>query len=363
VTGRDRGGARARRSIGIKSKWGSLGFVGWLRSHLWLRASHAALADLKRELGLRDVRSPLTNDMLRPPPRDRGVIQFQSMLTDADFVRLGEWLSQYPQMTLRAYGSYDGSIRHLEFLRFFPFLRRFSVDAVYQSLESIDGLRYLPDSAEKITIGRTKRRLDLAVLERFNALQSLQVEGQTKNIAVISRLTSLEELTLRSITLPDLSLLVPLDHLLSLGIKLGGTNDLRLLPHLSRLRYLELWRIRGMTDVTAVGQLADLRYLFLQTLNRVDTLPDLSAATRLRRVHLETMRSLHDLQPLAYAPALEELLLVDMPQLLLGDLRPLKESRSLRRVAVGLGSFPRNLAARDLLGLPDVTVGFDWRAD
>jgi hypothetical protein len=42
-------------------------------------------------------------------------------------------------------------------------------------------------------------------------------------------------LTLRSITLPDLSLLLPLSQLRALDIKLGGTRDLTLLPQIGAL--------------------------------------------------------------------------------------------------------------------------------
>jgi hypothetical protein len=72
----------------------------------------------------RQVSSPLTPEMLRPSLTGRGVVQFNSRLSDEDFGQLGEWFGQYPDMTLRAYGSYDKSITDLEFLRFFPTLRR-----------------------------------------------------------------------------------------------------------------------------------------------------------------------------------------------------------------------------------------------
>ena len=35
------------------------------------------------------------------------------------------------------------------------------------------------------------------------------------------------------------------------AVKLGGTKDLRLLPRLERLRYLELWLVKGLTDIAS----------------------------------------------------------------------------------------------------------------
>jgi len=307
--------------------------------------------------------TPLTPAMLRPSQTGRGVVQFNRRLTDAEFGTLADWLRAYPEMTLRAYGSYDRSIRDLEFLRFFPFLRRFAADALYDSLTSLDGLRHLPPDLEELGIGVTRQPLDLAIIERFSALRTLFLEGQTQHIEIVSRLTALVDLTLRSITLPDLSLLLPLDRLLSLDLKLGGTTDIGLLPRVGRLRYLELWLINGLSDVSAIAELPELPFLFLQALRRVETLPHLRGAVSLRRVHLETMKGLHDLRPLATAPALEELVLVDMPQLQVEDLRPLVGLPNLRGASIGLGSVRRNEAAASLLGLPPVSGSFDWRAD
>ena len=104
----------------------------------------------------RQVSSPLTDEMLRPSLTGRGVVQFDRRLTDDDFRQLGEWFRAYPEMDLRAYGSYDHSITDLEFLRFFPTLRRFAADALWDSLTSLDGLRHLPTDLEELGIGATK---------------------------------------------------------------------------------------------------------------------------------------------------------------------------------------------------------------
>jgi hypothetical protein len=299
--------------------------------------------------------------MLRPPRTGRGVVQFNRRLTDADFAQVGEWFRQYPEMTLRAYGSYDHSITDLEFLRFFPTLRRFGADALWDSLASLDGLRHLPADLDELGIGATKATLDLGGLSRFKDLRWLFLEGQTKHLEVISGFRSLDDLTLRSITMPDLSLLLPLKSLHSLDLKLGSTRDLGLLPEIGELWYLELWMIRGLTDITAVCRIPSLRALFLQALRQVDTLPDFSEAHSLRRVRLETMKGLRDLRPLATAPILEALELIDMRHLQPEDLAPLVGLPHLNQVTPGLGSRRKNDAATALLGLPPVSGPFDWR--
>lgn len=336
----------------------------WGDGYAVMRAERRFIAgDPPPTSDFREVSSPLTAEMLLPAPTGRGVVQFNRRLTDDDFRQLGEWFRDYPAMSLRAYGSYDHSITDLEFLRHFPTLRRFAADALWDSLTSLDGLRHLPAELEELVIGETKGRLDLAGLARFGELDTLFLEGQTRNLEVISGLTRLRDLTLRSITMPDLSLLLPLRGLRSLDLKLGGTRDLNLLPRVGELRYLELWLIRGLTDVSAIGGVASLRALFLQALRQVETLPDLGRATSLRRVRLETMKGLRDLSPLRTAPALRDLELIDMRHLQPEDLAVLKGMPTLEAVTPGLGSHRKNDAAAALLGLPPVQGMFDWDAD
>jgi hypothetical protein len=333
----------------------------WGDGYAVMRAERRFIAgDPPPTSDFRHVRSPLTAEMLRPSLTGRGVVQFDRRLTDEDFAQLGEWFRAYPEMNLRAYGSYDHSITDLEFLRFFPTLRRFAADALWDSLSSLDGLRHLPPDLEELGIGATRATLDLAVLARFPGLTWLFLEGQTKHLEVISGLAALRDLTLRSITMPDLSLLLPLTGLRSLDLKLGGTRDLRLLPRVGELRYLELWMIRGLTDVTAVGRIPSLRALFLQALRQVEALPDFREATELQRVRLETMKGLRDLRPLATAPALEGVELIDMRHLQPEDLAPLAGLPHLKAVTPGLGSRRKNDAAAALLGLPPVKGPFDW---
>ncbi len=301
----------------------------------------------------RDISSPLTSDMLRPFTSTKKVLQWQSQLSDSDFQLLGEWLRGQEDVGLRVYGSYDGSISDLEFLRFLPNATRFSADALYDSLKSLDGLRHVGDSLESLTIGRTKARLDLRTLSRFGNLRSLQIEGQTKGIETISSLTRIEELTLRSITLPDLALLTPLRQLRALKLKLGGTRDLGLLPQLDTVEYLELWMVKGLEDVSAIAALESLKFLFMQSLARISALPSLARNTELRRVHLETMKGLQDLSTVAGAPALNTLLVIDCSHLRIEDFAPFVAHPSLREGAIGTGSVKRNRAIAHSLGLQE----------
>ena len=142
--------------------------------------------------------------------------------------------------------------------------------------------------------------------------------------------------------MPDLSLLVGLANLWSLDIKLGGTKNLTLLPHLKSLKYLELWMIKGLEDVSTIASLESLQSLFLQALRRVVSMPPLDASSNLRRVVIETMKGLTDLRPFAMAPSLREFAAWDMGHLQPEAFRPFVGHPTLEYLSAGLGSRKKN---------------------
>jgi hypothetical protein len=318
-------------------------------------SQHVNEDDMEDYPFIRQLTSPVTDTQLRPLDSRCRVVQFDSPLSQNDFQRVAQLLRQYPNVTLRIYGHYEQPC-DLEFLHNFPFLRRFEVD-VYD-LQNIEGLAYLPTTLHHFGFGQTKtRRFSLNFLERFPSLRSLFVDGHTKHIEVVGQLHTLNSLTLRSITLPDLSILSSLRQLQSLSIKLGGIKDVSLLPEIGKLRYLELWLIRGLANLQALGAVETLQYLFLQALRQVQHLPSLANLHHLRRVHLETMKGMIELSSVADAPILEELLVFDMPQLQPDAFRPFVGHSHLKRVTVGLGSVRKDREVDQLLKLPRVNRG------
>ena len=220
---------------------------------------------------LRQIKSPVTAEQLLPLDSRCKVVQFDSPLTEADHVKLAGFLRAHPQIPLRIYGHYTKPLSNLSFLKHYPFLSGFQVD-VYD-LDSTEGIESLPDTLQFFGFGQTKKQLSVGFLKRFCQLTNLYLEKNSKDLEVLSSLTNLQQLTIRSITLPDLKLLLPLNNLWSLDIKLGGTKDLNLLPRIGRLKYLELWMIKGLHDIEVVGQIPTLQNLFLQTLKNVTVLP------------------------------------------------------------------------------------------
>ncbi len=153
---------------------------------------------------------------------------------------------------------------------------------------------------------------------------------------------------LRSITTTDLNYLKPLKNLWSLDIKLGGIKNLWAIEGMKGIKYLELWKILGLTDIGVISSLSGLQYLFLQSLRRVVELPDFRRLPQLRRLHLEDMKGLCDLSALAGVPALEEFVHVQARQ---GpkEHQPLLQNITLKSALVGFGSASKNQHFADLL--------------
>jgi len=280
--------------------------------------------------------------MLQPLDPRCKVVQFAAPLQERDYVELSRFVAEYPSVNFRAYG--HSGFRDLEFLRHFPFVRNFQANL--WSLDNWDGLRYLPADLKFLGLGATKKTLSLGILSRFPDLKELFLEGHHKGIGVVADLKRLEDLTLRSITLPDLSLLVGLEHLWSLDIKLGGTKNLALLPQLKSLKYLELWMVKGLYDVAPIASTISLQSLFLQALRRVEVVPALDGLVHLRRLWIETMKGLRDLRPLSAAPFLEQFSAVDMGHLQPEDFRCFVGHPTLRYLNAGLGSLKKNNAVK-----------------
>lgn len=306
---------------------------------------------------IREISSPLTDEDLAPLVPEHTTVQISTRLTDAEFQRVATFMEAYPEVRFRVYGGYDGSITDLEFLRFFPRLRRFAVDAIYE-LPALDGIRHLSEDLDALLIGRTRsRRFSLRTLKRFRRLHTLYLEGQQRDFEALGELRTLEDLTLRSITLPDLSALLPLERLTSLDIKLGGTRDLGLLPRIGRLTFVELWMVRGLDDVGPLAEVPTLERFMLQALKGVTRLPSFARSTALTGATLDTMKGITDLSPLAAAPNLGAVALIQMCHLQPEALRPFVGHPTLRRGTWGLCSDRKNREAYRLLPLGDPPRG------
>lgn len=299
------------------------------------------------------------------------ILQFSNPIKNSTWSILNDYFfSHRNDVQLRAYGFY-GSTCDLQFVSEMTNVSHFSADCLRDAkfVESISKMpklkslnigiynltdfNFLSDISEEIEelgLEATKsKKPDLAIIAKFKKLKKLYLEGQQKNIEVISELTNLEDLTLRSISTPTLDYIKSLNKLWSLGIKLGGIKDFSALEENTSIKYLELWQIRGLKDLSFISKMYGLQLLFLQSLKNLKGLPDFKNCKRLRRIYLENLKELNDIHPLKDAPALKELAYFEASQLQPEDLIPALENTGLNSINVLFGSEKKNKTFEELI--------------
>ena len=242
--------------------------------------------------------------------RDGAGFQFSQPLTEDQLRKAGDLVTDRPDARLYVYGM---ASRDLSFLRYFPNLRRLHL-ALYE-LDDISGFSYLRAGLEELTFGETKKIFSLRFVETMPNLKKLFLVRHKKDLHVIGGLDGLTDLGLSGITLPDLSVVLPLERLRKLNILLGGTTNLGMLRRLPELEDLFLMRITRLADLGVLKDLANLKTLRLDWMRNVTSLPSFSGLKQLDDVRLDTMKGLTDLSSVAAAPALRRLHIVNMPQL------------------------------------------------
>jgi internalin A len=255
-------------------------------------------------------------DPFRPLDPACEVVQFDSPLTQDQLRRAGALVANRPDVELYVYSK---ASRDLDFLQYFPKLRRLHI-ALYE-LEAIGGFAHLAGGLERLVFGQTKRTFSLGFLARMPRLVDLYLVRHKKDLPAVRGMSQLTSLGLSGVTLPDLSLLLPLKKLQRFSNYLGGTRNIGILSDLPLLEELVLMRITKMSDLGVLGDCVALRKMRLDWMRNVTSLPTFSRLDRLEDVTLDTMKGLTDLSALAAAPALRQLSISAMPQLMVESFR------------------------------------------
>ena len=324
------------------------------------------IGGIRLEASIADIDGAVTARDLQKLARRPGlkVLQCSGPVSDAVWALVNEHVSTTrPDVRIRVYAHYSSPC-NLSFARLLPNVRHFAADCLMQAsgieaiatlprleslsldvfdLEDFGVLERIHPGLTWLSLGATRsRKPRLAPLRRFRELRTLRLDGQKNGIEVLSELSALEELTLRSITMPNLSYLTCLPRLRSLALKLGGIRDLKQIERKKSIEYLEFSLVRELSDIDVVGTLPCLRDLRLRSLRHVESLPPLRNANALRRIIVENLKGLRDLKAAEFAPALEEFALIDGRNQTPNQLLPVLRNPNVKRVRAGLGSERRN---------------------
>ncbi len=342
----------------------------------WSKALFTDRVDFSKSLTRKEVQALIAD-------KDLKVLQCLSPVNSRTWKLLNdEFFTRRPEVELRVDGFLSLAC-DLAFTSEMTNVHHFSADclmdavgvehiATMENLESLRiGIFHLADfrflnlittGLKRLFLGSTKsKKPDLSPLTRFTLLEEISIEGQQKNIEVLSQLENLKDVTLRSISTPDVSYLTPLRRMWSLDIKLGGIKNLNAVEGMENIKYLELWQIKGLSDINFISSLAGLQYLFLQSLRQVAALPSMNRLGKLRRIYLENMNGLKEISSLESAPALKEFNHWGAQYFQPEDYLPLLRNPSLKRATVGFGSDRKNNQFNELLREHNIDSAFGWK--
>lgn len=299
------------------------------------------------------------------------IVQFRESPSESTWSRLNErFFHDRPDVTLRVYGHY-GKICDLRFCARMTNVQHFIANCLQQAtyveclaampelktinvgifdLENFGFLNQVPSGITGLNLSATRsKKPDISIVSRFSGLKTLYLEGQQKGIESIASLQNLEHLTLRSITLKSLEPIRHMHKLCRLDIKLGGTKNISGLEGMTGLKYLELWRILGLSNIDIISTLSGLQFLFLQTLKNIRSIPQLENLTKLRRIHLDDLSGLTNIDSLLHAPVLEEILHVENRTISVETYEKILANPTLKQIHIGFCSKSVNTQFQEIL--------------
>ena len=216
----------------------------------WLKGFYKDRVDFEESLTMREIQTLIAD-------KDLKVLQCSGPVKSRTWELLNDqFFPRRPEVELRLWG-FPSLVYDLAFTSKMTNIHHFSVDlmnavgveriAEMEELESLgvsifhlEGFGFLNEVTlrlKKLLLGRTKsKKTNLSSLARFDSLEEIYIEGHQKNIEVLSQLENLKDVTLRSISTPDISYLRPLHQMWSLDIKLGGIKDLYAIEEMENIK-------------------------------------------------------------------------------------------------------------------------------
>jgi hypothetical protein len=303
-----------------------------------------------------EMMQPLTDENLARVKPSTSVIHFCADFSGSDYARIAKALNSAPHAILR----YWGLGCNLEFLKFFPTLKRLELSSVFDSLIPLGLL-----SAHLVELDlRVPREgpFSLKPLENLIQLKKLSLtgfwEGGIKTtpdfinaLASLALNPGLEILFLNLVRLPAVDIFGSMDSLRSVSIVESPIRDISGIGLASDLVHLHLGYLLN-SNLDFLSDLCCLQYLSLDHLSKIEALPSLAPLSHLRRVKLRSMKRLKKLSSIANAPNIEDLVLEEERVIEPGDLQCFVGHSKLKHAWTDLGAAHKNIAVADLLGLP-----------
>jgi hypothetical protein len=195
-----------------------------------------------------------------------------------------------------------------------------------------------------VLVENVKRNLDLSPLQNARELETLFLNGFTKNIGVLAGLPKLKQLSLGGIAkTQSLRFVSDMSGLRSLTLVLGGRQSIDEIAH-PGLEELNVLRVRGLEGLGSLARFPRLRELVVEDQIKIRSIN--VSESNLRKLILMNCKNLKEIQGLGNLGELIEFRTsqtrLDLDALLEGEWPP-----SLQVLALYSGSQKWNDAARE----------------
>ncbi len=325
---------------------------GSLNVGFWLQNNYLDISDKTVDLGA--IRSvdyrEVTDEIISSIAAEDKLkyIQISKELPDKAYQIVDRILAARPDMTFRIWGLISLKHYDISYLHRMPHLKNLIISCHLSStpdlidfsllkglplkslgldtydLKDYSFIKDLSGDIEQLTVcadakGRNVN-FDCRWLLKFKKMKSLFLGSrEKKNISCLSEMSSLKDLSIRGITLDDLSFLKDM-RLEKLSIYRNLNYDLSALGEVTTLKEIDLWRVERISNVDFLEKLTSLEKITLESLKHVTALPDLSGLKDLRSIELtytgikpetidERLKPItvfHDIRPAEHKPVKKE---------------------------------------------------------
>lgn len=232
-------------------------------------------------------------------------------------------------LEVRFYGHYSGAF-DASFLKYIPNVSWLSLDCLSyientEALEELNklkilsfGVYYFDDpkilyklnisKLKEFSIGENKKRnFDLSPLEVCKEIKELYLVGHTKEINTLSKISTLESLTLSSIgKKQELSFLNKMNGLKKLVILLGGRENLGEVE-LPELQEMQILRVRGLNSLDNLNKFAGLERLVIEDQIKLEKIDFSKNNSNIKDLRIYNCKNLKKINGINFLSSLHEL--------------------------------------------------------
>ncbi|MDH3257337.1 MAG: hypothetical protein OEM27_06950 [Nitrospinota bacterium] len=218
-------------------------------------------------------------------------------------------------------------ISNTKFLKDLNFLKGITIVGIGDPVKEVSGIHYL--SKLKLLNIQTycNTKIDFS---SFPKLEICVLEWKPKSESLFE-CANLKRLWVNSLKKKDTEDFLSLVNLEWLSFGNGPVGNLKGLRNLSKLKHLELFRLRKLSSLDGIEKLKNLKRLEIHTCKYFKTINKLKSLTNLRVLWLINCGGIESLKPLSKLHNLKEYLMYESTNILDGDLTPISKIGNQRR--------------------------------